>query len=66
MTERVERSAKAIECDCGGYAKEVECTEEEVSGPLNCGRAWACCVAAFVCGVCGLRLVRSREAPEMM
>jgi len=65
MTETVERDTRAIKCDCGGYAGEVECTQAEIESPTNCGRSWACCVAAFVCAICGKRHVRRRYAPEM-
>ena len=64
MVERIERECGAIKCECGGYATEVECTKEEIRGPLNCGSKWACCVAAFVCGLCNKRHVRRLEAPE--
>ena len=65
MNELISITADAIKCNCGGYASEVDCTKKEIEGPLNCGRSWACCVAAFVCEICGRRYIRKREAPEM-
>ena len=63
--EDIGRGIDAIKCSCGGYAGEADCTEDEIKGSLNCGRSWACCVAAFVCALCGKRHLRRREAPEM-
>lgn len=65
VEETIGRGVDAVECSCGGYAAEVDCTEDEIKGPLNCGSSWACCVGAFVCVLCGKRTLRSREAPEM-
>jgi hypothetical protein len=60
------RDKDAVECiRCGGYAPEVEATEEEINSELNCGRSDACCCAAFICKKCGARMVGKREAPEM-
>jgi hypothetical protein len=50
---------------CGGYAEPVDATPEEIASDLNCGRLSECCCAAFVCGLCGTRIVGNREAPEM-
>ena len=61
----IPRGADGVKCLCGGYAEETECTRDEIRGPVNCGRSWACCVAAFICVVCGSRIVAGREAPEM-
>jgi hypothetical protein len=62
----VGRNVFGMKCpSCKGHADEVDCTPEEIAGPKNCGRPWACCVAAFVCGLCGKRIVARREAPEM-
>ena len=65
VSDRVPRDATGIKCVCGGYADEVECTQEEIRSDMNCGRSFACCVAAFVCILCQKRLVGTREAPEM-
>lgn len=60
------RGKDAVKCArCGGYAPEVDSTEEEIRSELNCGSSWACCCMAFVCDSCGARMVASREAPEM-
>jgi hypothetical protein len=62
----LDRDADAVEClKCGGFAPEADCTAEEIESTLNCGRPWACCVAAFVCKKCGARMVGHRNAPEM-
>lgn len=60
----IERAAEGIKCDCGGYAERVKCTREELRA-YNCGRSWECCARAFVCCVCGVRIVGAAEAPEM-
>lgn len=61
-----ERSDNAVECPkCSGFAEPVDCTAEEIASDLNCGRSWACCVAAFKCKKCGTRLLTNRPAPEM-
>lgn len=65
LDEAISIHADAVRCPCGGYAAQVGCTDEEIASDMNCGRSWACCVAAFVCSLCGKRLVASREAPEM-
>ncbi len=60
------REKDSVEClKCGGYAEEVESTEEEIRSELNCGRSSECCCAAFVCKKCGARMVGQRDAPEM-
>jgi hypothetical protein len=61
----ISREARAVKCPkCGGYAEEVEVTGYE-DNKYGCGR-FGCCSAAFVCCLCGSRIVGSREAPEMM
>ena len=60
------RSTDGIECPlCHGYAASANCTPEEVASDANCGRSYECCVAAFVCKVCGKRLLGNLPAPEM-
>jgi hypothetical protein len=64
ITDDIKRSADAIPCPCGGYADRVDCTQNELE-LYNCGRSRECCARAFVCRVCGKRLVGTAEAPEM-
>ena len=61
----INRDANGIQCECGGYAARVACTPEEIAGENNCGRQWECCARAFVCALCGKRIVGKAEAPEM-
>jgi hypothetical protein len=58
------READGIECECGGYAQRVDCTKKELQ-EYNCGRYWECCARAFVCKMCGKRIVGQAEAPEV-
>lgn len=60
----VPRGTDAVKCRCGGYAEMVEPTPEEMV-EYGCGRVLGCCSRAFVCGLCGSRLVGSAEAPEL-
>jgi hypothetical protein len=64
LRESVERGTKAVKCPCGGYAGEVDVTPEE-DAEFGCGGAVGCCSAAFVCAICGNRLVGGVEAPDM-
>lgn len=58
--------AHALECpECHGYADETDVTKAEIKSDMNCGRLYACCVAAFICKVCGARIVTRRAAPDM-
>ena len=60
------REAEGIECPaCSGYAERVTTTSEERK-EFGCFRdAWGeCCARAFVCKVCGKRIVGAAEAPE--
>ena len=59
-----ERDAEGIKCPCGGYAGQVDPTKAEMR-EYGCGRMSGCCSRAFVCAVCGTRLVGSAPAPEM-
>lgn len=63
-SEVLELGVTAVECDCGGYCEEVDCTAEEIK-QYGCGLGRTCCVAAFVCKLCKKRFVHSLEAPEM-
>lgn len=60
----IEKDVEGLKCECGGYAERVNCTPEELE-KYNCGRLYECCARAFVCCVCGKRIVGSAEAPEM-
>lgn len=63
LTDGVKRGTDAIKCPkCGGYAEEVDATPDEDT-EFGCGR-YLCCSAAFVCGVCGTRIIGRFEAPE--
>lgn len=63
LKEQVERTANAVPCTCGGYADLVDSTPEEIAAQ-RCGRSYACCARAFVCRLCGERLVGAAEAPD--
>ena len=58
------RDAEGVKCQCGGYAERVRCTPEEFDR-YNCGRIYECCARAFVCQICGNRIVGRAEAPDM-
>ena len=60
----VKRDAAGIPCECGGYAERVSCTGEEIE-KLDCNPFSECCSRAFVCKVCGNRLVGWAEPPGM-
>ena len=65
--EGVERNAYGIECECGGYAARVNCTEEEIN-KFGCGHestGYECCARAFVCKICGKRHAGYARAPEI-
>jgi len=65
LTETLPRNANACECPaCGGYARKVEATDTEVKEHQLCGRPWACCIGAFVCKRCELRIISQIAAPE--
>lgn len=61
---QIDRDVKAIRCACGGYAERVTATQEEIK-KYGCGRPSECCARAFVCCLCGTRLVGTADAPEM-
>lgn len=64
MTARhIDRDQLGIKCDCGGYAEQVDCTEEELK-LYNCNKAYACCARAFVCCICKKRIAGRADAPE--
>lgn len=64
LKELVVRDAQAAECPCGGYARRIEGTEEELQKYNYCGRSSRCCTRFFVCGLCKKRLVAKAQAPE--
>lgn len=57
--EAFKRECEGTRCVCGGFAELVDSTAEETK--TRC----ACCARAFVCILCGLRIVGTAEAPEM-
>lgn len=69
MPNTFSRDAQSAMCACGGYAERVLCTKAEVM-KHDCPRgqmfvSTPCCARAFVCRVCGARIVGKAEAPEM-
>lgn len=60
----VERDTQALECECHGYASRIESTPQEIASQ-SCGKSYACCIATFVCHLCGKRWTVQLEAPEM-
>ena len=62
LSTSVERGADGIECLCHGYAERVDTTPEE-DAQFGCGRS-RCCSRAFVCKLCGMRLIGTADAPE--
>lgn len=67
LKESIKREVTAVPCPkCNGYADRVSLTKKEIAdNSINCGRPYECCGRAFVCRVCGLRIVGQAEAPEM-
>lgn len=63
MIDELPKGTTAIECECGGFCAEVECTHEEIR-EFGCGLGRTCCVKAFVCKLCQKRYVRKLEAPD--
>jgi DNA-directed RNA polymerase subunit RPC12/RpoP len=65
-----DRNAPAIPCPtCGAYAPEAEgkaglFTKAEIASEWNCGRRWACCIVAFKCPKCKVRILAKQAAPE--
>ncbi len=57
------RGSTGAPCVCGGYADEVDATDDE-EGRYGCGRM-GCCLGAFKCRLCGKRLLAKFPAPEM-
>lgn len=66
-SKSIERSQNSIECpSCSGFAELVESNEDEIRNyKYNCRRDYACCCRAFVCKICGVRIIGRAEAPEM-
>ena len=60
----VARGAEGIECECGGYAKRVDCTPAEIE-KYGCGRSYECCSRAFVCALCKTRILMTADAPDL-
>lgn len=64
---KIRRDAEACKCPkCGGYAEEdgTGPTQQEVDEVQTCGRFYACCINAFICGLCGQRIIAHLESPE--
>lgn len=65
LRERVDRDSISIACSkCNGLADRVDCAPEE-DRKFNCGLFYECCSRAFICRVCGARLVGKAESPNM-
>ncbi len=62
LTEEIARYTESIACPCGGFADKVDATPEE-DKKYGCLYRF-CCSVAFLCRVCGNRLVGRYEAPE--
>lgn len=63
--ELIPRNQLGVKCQkCGGYSEGVDCTKEEIS-LQDCGRNYAHCISAFVCGLCNTRFLCNLKAPEM-
>ncbi len=63
------RDTLAVECPkCHGFAAETGAgdgpTQDELREHQFCGRPWACCINAFVCKLCGQRIIAQLESPE--
>jgi hypothetical protein len=63
LEDELPRETTGAPCVCGGYADEVETTNDE-EGRYGCGRT-GCCLGAFKCRMCGKRLLALFPAPEM-
>ncbi len=63
LEDELPRGTTGAPCVCGGYADEVDATEDE-EGRYGCGRP-RCCMGAFKCRLCGKRLLARFPAPEM-
>ncbi len=57
------RDVCAVQCPCGGFAAETEVRPDEIQYQ-SCGRPYACCLGAFVCNLCGQRILAHLDAPE--
>jgi hypothetical protein len=73
LPESLPRETEAIPCpDCNGYCDKVPCTKDEIINQ-NCNirqseenrKTYECCIAAFVCRCCELKIIADLEAPEM-
>ena len=64
LEKLLKRETDAIPCPyCNGWSDKVDCTKEEIKSQ-KCNRRYECCVAAYICRCCGLRIVAELEAPE--
>lgn len=64
VPEYLPSNVKGIVCLCGGYAKRVRCTVDEIRQYGCGGGGFECCVRAFVCRVCNTRIAGIAESPE--
>ena len=63
IEERLSRNSDAVPCPkCNGYADRVDLTEEVHN--QSCKRSYECCGRAFVCRLCGTRIIGNAESPE--
>ena len=65
LKDWVKRDAQAWKCPCGGFAERADLTDDEKAEYDYCGRGTGCCTRAFVCCLCGTRLIARACAPEM-
>ena len=64
LKDSVDRDAEGVCCPkCKGYAENAEVTKEE-DYEYGCGRFMGCCSRAFICKLCGARILGKAEAPE--
>lgn len=60
----LKRDAAGAPCPCNGYADRDDSVTPEELSLQTCGSSFACCVAAFVCRLCGKRFVVRLPSPE--
>ena len=58
------RDVEKIACNCNGIMiLDENYTKEELKGHYNCGKSYPCCIRAFVCDSCKLRILMKADAP---
>lgn len=66
LKDSLERYTDSIACpECSGFSEKVDVTPAEIEEHQRCGRSYACCIAAFECKLCKLRIIAQLESPEM-